>query len=77
MITGRLIAEIAGLVGEPARAPMLSALLGGRALTATELAFAARVPVDRLVRSRFRTVLCLLAAIARDNIFYSTLTGAD
>jgi DNA-binding transcriptional ArsR family regulator len=43
MITGHLIAEIAALVGEPARATMLSALLDGRALTATELAFAARV----------------------------------
>src|SRR5450759_1071812 len=43
MITGPLIAEIAGLVGEPARATMLSALLDGRSLTATELAYAARV----------------------------------
>ena len=43
MITGPLIAEIAALVGEPARAPMLSALLDGRALTASELAFAARI----------------------------------
>ena len=43
MITGPLIAEMAGLVGEPARATMLSALLDGRALTATELAYAARV----------------------------------
>ncbi len=37
------MAEIAALVGEPARATMLSALLDGRALTASELAFAARV----------------------------------
>src|SRR5258708_37491409 len=43
MISGPLIAEIAALVGEPARATMLSALLDGRALTATELAYAARV----------------------------------
>src|SRR6201997_4094125 len=43
MITGPLIAEIAMLVGEPARATMLSALLDGRALTASELAFAARI----------------------------------
>ena len=43
MNTGPLIAEIAALVGEPARATMLSALLDGRALTATELAYAARV----------------------------------
>lgn len=43
MITGPLIAEIAALVGDPARATMLSALLDGRALTATELAYAARI----------------------------------
>ena len=42
-MTAPLIAEIAALVGEPARATMLTALLDGRALTATELAFAARV----------------------------------
>src|SRR6201998_3221320 len=43
MTTGPIIAEISALVGEPARATMLSALLDGRALTASELAFAARV----------------------------------
>ncbi len=43
MNTGFLIAEIAGLVGEPARATMLSALVDGRAFTAAELAYAARV----------------------------------
>ncbi len=37
------IAEVAALVGDPARASMLVALLGGRALTATELAFASGV----------------------------------
>jgi DNA-binding transcriptional ArsR family regulator len=37
------IAEVAALVGDPARANVLCALLGGRALTATELAFAAGV----------------------------------
>ncbi|HLH95070.1 MAG TPA: helix-turn-helix transcriptional regulator [Xanthobacteraceae bacterium] len=37
------IAEVAALVGDPARASMLCALLGGRALTATELASAAGV----------------------------------
>ena len=43
MNTAPLIAEIAGLVGEPTRARMLTALLDGRALTAGELAYAARV----------------------------------
>lgn len=37
------IAAIAALVGEPARADMLLALLGGKALTATELALSADV----------------------------------
>jgi DNA-binding transcriptional ArsR family regulator len=37
------IAEVAALVGDPARANMLCALLGGRALTATELSLAAGV----------------------------------
>jgi DNA-binding transcriptional ArsR family regulator len=37
------MAEVAALVGDPARANILCALLGGRALTATELAFVAGV----------------------------------
>jgi DNA-binding transcriptional ArsR family regulator len=43
MITGPIIAEIAALVGDPARATMVSALLDGRSLSASELALAARV----------------------------------
>jgi DNA-binding transcriptional ArsR family regulator len=43
MITGSIIAEIATLVGDAARATMVSALLDGRALTASELALAARI----------------------------------
>jgi DNA-binding transcriptional ArsR family regulator len=43
MITGPIIAEIAALVGDPARASMVSALLDGRALTASELAVAAQI----------------------------------
>src|SRR5262245_62484616 len=43
MTTGPIIAEIAALVGDPARATMLSALIDGRALTASELAAAARI----------------------------------
>lgn len=43
MISGPIIAEVAALLGDPARATMTSALLDGRALTASELARAARV----------------------------------
>lgn len=38
MTTGRTIAITASLIGEPARAQMLAALMGGKALTASELA---------------------------------------
>src|SRR5262249_5932968 len=43
MITGPIIAEIAALIGDPARATMVSALLDGRVLTAGELAYAAGI----------------------------------
>ena len=43
MEAGPHIAQIAALVGAPARANMLSALMSGRALTATELAYFAGV----------------------------------
>jgi DNA-binding transcriptional ArsR family regulator len=43
MSNAPLMAEVAALVGDPARANILCALLGGRALTATELAYAAGV----------------------------------
>ncbi len=43
MTNGPCIAEIAALVGDPARANMLSALMDGRAASAGELAFAAHV----------------------------------
>jgi DNA-binding transcriptional ArsR family regulator len=43
MIKGAIIAEVAALVGDPARATMLSVLLDGRAMTASGLALAARI----------------------------------
>jgi len=43
MTDGPFMAEAASLIGDPARANMLSALVGGRALTATELGLAAGV----------------------------------
>jgi DNA-binding transcriptional ArsR family regulator len=58
------IAEVAALVGDPARANMLVALLDGRALTAGELAFAAHIApptasahLGKLVDGRLLTVL--------------------
>ena len=43
MITGPIIAEIAALIGDPTRATMVSALLDGRPLTASELAATAQI----------------------------------
>jgi DNA-binding transcriptional ArsR family regulator len=43
MSDGPYIAEAAALIGEPARANMLAALVGGRAMTASELGLAAGV----------------------------------
>lgn len=43
MVSAANLAEVAALVGDPARANMLVALLDGQALTAGELAFFARV----------------------------------
>lgn len=46
MKEGPVIASVAALIGDPARANMLSALLDGRALTASELAEAAGVTIQ-------------------------------
>src|ERR1044071_7954224 len=43
MVAGANMVEVAALVGDTARATMLAALMGGQALTGTELAFLARV----------------------------------
>jgi len=43
MIEGPYIAEAAALIGDPSRATMLSAMMDGRALTATELAHASGI----------------------------------
>lgn len=43
MQMGPKIAEVASLIGDPARANMVSALMDGRALTASELAFCAHI----------------------------------
>jgi DNA-binding transcriptional ArsR family regulator len=57
------VSEIAALVGNPARANILMALADGRALTATELAYAARVSPqttsEHLARLREANLLAL------------------
>ena len=43
MVAAANVVEVAALVGDTARATMLAALMGGESLTATELAYLARV----------------------------------
>src|SRR4051812_29220967 len=66
------VSAIAAAIGEPARARMLSALMDGRALTATELALEADVMpstasshLPQLVRAR----LVIVAAQGRHRYF--------
>jgi len=63
MIIDANLVEVAALVGDTARATMLAALMGGRSLTATELAYLARVSrstasghLSKLVNARLLTV---------------------
>jgi DNA-binding transcriptional ArsR family regulator len=63
MVSGNTLAEVAALIGDPARANILSALMAERALTAGELAFHAGVTAQtasghlaKLVEARLVTV---------------------
>src|SRR5215469_9366938 len=63
MVAAANLVEVAALVGDTARATMLSALMGGQSLTATELAYRANVSrstasghLSKLVAARLLTV---------------------
>ncbi len=64
MVTAANLAEVAALVGDTTRATMLNALMGGRSLTAKELAYYANVSrstasghLGKLVAARLLTVI--------------------
>ncbi|AVS78296.1 transcriptional regulator [Paracidovorax avenae] len=72
------IARVAGLIGEPARAAMLLALMDGRALTARELAGAARI--SAATASRHLALLVdagLLAVRSQGRHRYHALAGSE
>ena len=83
MITGPIIAEIAALVGDPARATMVAALVDGGTLTASELAVAARVAdmIDGIVavalekRPRYRPLSRQARALSAARMCYDHLAG--
>src|SRR3977135_2850506 len=63
MVAAANLVEVAALVGDTARATMLNALMGGEALTATELAYGANASrstasghLTKLVAARLLTI---------------------
>src|ERR1700743_732143 len=78
MKAGPSIAPIATLAGDPARANMLSALLGGKALTASELASEAGVTAQTASSHLAKLEAGGLVAVAAQGRHrYLRLAGAD
>jgi DNA-binding transcriptional ArsR family regulator len=78
MIDGPRIAAIAALIGDPARANMLTALLDGRALTASELAEAGGIAAPTASGHLARLVDAGLMAVRRQGRHrYFRLSGPD
>ena len=65
MVSGNTLAEVAGLIGDPARANILSALMDGRALTAGELAWHAGVSAQTTSGHLARLIAAHLVAVER------------
>ena len=78
MKDGPNIARVAGLIGDPARAEILTALLADRALTATELAAVAGVTKQTVSAHLAKLVDArLLAVEAQGRHRYFRLAGSD
>ena len=65
MVSPNRIAEVASVIGEPARAAMLSALMDGRALTAAELAAVAGITPQTASAHLARLVGAELIGVAK------------
>jgi len=78
MKEGPGIAPVAALAGDPARSNMLAALLGGRALTASELAHEAGVTAQTASSHLFKLESGgLIVAVKQGRHRYFRLSGAD
>jgi len=78
MDAGPRIAFIAALIGDPARANMLTALMDGRALTASELAGAGGITLQTASGHLARMVEAGLLAVRKQGRHrYFRLSGAD
>jgi DNA-binding transcriptional ArsR family regulator len=69
MVAAANLVEVAALVGDTARATMLAALMSGQALTATELAFLARISRPTASEHLAKLVDARLIAVTRKRRF--------
>src|SRR5829696_9817980 len=69
MVAAANMVEVAALVGDTARATMLAALMGGQALTGTELAFLARISRPTASGHLAKLVEARLLAVTRRRRF--------
>ena len=69
MVAGANMVEVAALVGDTARATMLAALMGGQALTGSELAYVARISRPTASEHLMRLVEARLVAVTRQGRF--------
>ena len=69
MVATANMVEVAALVGDTARATMLAALMGGQALTASELAYLASISRSTASEHLSRLVAARLIAIAKQGRF--------
>ena len=69
MVAAANLVEVAALVGDTARATMLAALMGGRSLTGTELAFLARVSRSTASQRPTRLTHAQLISVMRKRRF--------
>jgi DNA-binding transcriptional ArsR family regulator len=78
MKEGPIIASVAALIGDPARANILTALMDGRALTASELAEAAGIASPTASGHLAKLVAADLLAVEKQGRHrYFRLSGAD
>src|SRR5499426_2444120 len=69
MVAAANLVEVAALVGDTARATMLAALMGGQALTGSELAYLARVSRSTASEHLAKLVEARLIAVTRQRRF--------
>lgn len=76
MVAAANMVEVAALVGDTARATMLAALMGGQALTGTELAFLARISRPTASEHLFKLSSArLISVVAQGRYRYYQITS--